>query len=93
MNVDVEIYMVNFKGFFDKNPEQLKQLIGKIDSEKFFEGVREIVEENSKEDGKPLEPTRNQLIKLILDLNGETKNVEKVLPYMQHHMGLICLNQ
>jgi thioredoxin-related protein len=84
--------MVNFKGFFDKNPEQLKQLIGKIDSEKFFEGVREIVEENSKEDGKPLEPTRNQLIKLILDLNGETKNVEKVLPYMQHHMGLICLN-
>jgi hypothetical protein len=92
MNVDVEIYMVNFKGFFDKNPEQLKQLIGKIDSEKFFEGVREIVEENSKEDGKPLEPTRNQLIKLILDLNGETKNVEKVLPYMQHHMGLICLN-
>jgi len=92
MNVDVEIYMVNFKGFFDKNPEQLKQLIGKIDSEKFFEGVRGIVEENSKEDGKPLEPTRNQLIKLILDLNGETKNVEKVLPYMQHHMGLICLN-
>jgi hypothetical protein len=92
MSVDVEIYMSNFKGFFEKNPEQLKQLIGKIDSEKFFNGVRSIVEENSKEDGKPLEPTRNQLIKLILDLNGETKNVEKVLPYMQHHMGLICLN-
>jgi len=92
MSVDVEIYMSNFKGFFDKNPEQLKQLIGKIDSEKFFNGVRNIVEENSKEDGKPLEPTRNQLIKLILDLNGETKNVEKVLPYMEHHMGLICLN-
>jgi hypothetical protein len=92
MNVDVEIYMNNFRSFFEKNPEQLKQLIGKIDSEKFFFGVKQIVEENAKDEEKALEPTRNQLIKLILDLNGETKNVEKVLPYMQHHMGLICLN-
>lgn len=92
MNVDVEIYMNNFRSFFEKNPEQLKQLIGKIDSEKFFSGVREIVEENAKDEEKALEPTRNQLIKLILDLNGEAKNLEKVLPYMEHHMGLICLN-
>lgn len=92
MNVDVEIYMNNFKSFFEKNPEQLKQLIGKINSEKFFFGVRLIVEENSKDESKSFEPTRNQLIKLILDLNGETKNVDKVIPYMEHHMGLICMN-
>jgi hypothetical protein len=91
-NLDIEIYMTNFKGFFDKNPEQLKQLIGDIDPEKFYDGIREIVEENSKEDEKPLEPTRKQIIGLLVDLNINTKNVKKVLPYMEHHMGLICLN-
>ena len=88
-NLDIEIYMTNFKGFFDKNPEQLKQLIGNIDPEKFYDGIREIVEENSKEDEKPLEPTRKQIIGLLVDLNINTKNVKKVLPYMEHHMGLI----
>ena len=91
-NLDIEIYMTNFKGFFDKNPEQLKQLIGDIDPEKFYDGIREIVEENSKNSEKPLEPTRKQIIGLLVDLNINTKNVKKVLPYMEHHMGLICLN-
>jgi hypothetical protein len=91
-NLDIEIYMTNFKGFFDKNPEQLKQLIGDIEPNKFFKGVRKIVELNSKDEEKPLEPTRKQLIELILDLNGITANIEKVLPYMEHHMGLICMN-
>jgi hypothetical protein len=91
-NLDIEIYMTNFKGFFDKNPDQLKQLIGEIDPEKFYNGIREIIEENSKENEKPLEPTRKQIIGLLVDLNINTKNVKKVLPYMEHHMGLICLN-
>lgn len=91
-NLDIEIYMTNFKGFFDKNPAQLTQLIGSIDSEKFFDGVRGIVEENSKDEEKALEPTRKQLIDLILKLNGDQTSVDKILPYMQHHMGLICMN-
>ena len=91
-NLDIEIYMTNFKGFFDKNPDQLKQLIGEIDPEKLYNGIREIIEENSKEDEKPLEPTRKQIIGLLVDLNINTKNVKKVLPYMEHHMGLICMN-
>jgi thioredoxin-related protein len=91
-NLDIEIYMTNFKGFFDKNPEQLNQLIGSIDSEKFFDGVRKIVEENSKEEERALEPTRKQLIDLIVKLNGDKKGVDKVMPHMQHHMGLICMN-
>ncbi len=91
-NLDIDIYMTNFKGFFDKNPEQLKQLIGSIDSEKFFDGVRSIVEKNSKDEEKALEPTRKQLIDLIVKLNGKKTGVDKVMPYIQHHMGLICMN-
>ena len=91
-NLDIEIYMTNFKGFFDKNPDQLKQLIGEINPEKFYNGIRSIVEKNSEDDEKPLEPTRKQIIELLVDLNINTTNVKKVLPYMEHHMGLICLN-
>jgi len=91
-NLEIEIYMTNFKGFFDKNPDQLKMLIGDIEPEKFYDGIRNIVEEIAKEEEKPLEPTRKQIIGLLVDLNINTSNVKKVLPYMQHHMGLICLN-
>jgi hypothetical protein len=91
-NLDVEIYMTNFKKYFENNPDQLTQLIGNIEKEKFFDGVRKIVEENSTQEDKALEPTRKQLIGLLLDLNGVTTNIEKVLPFMEHHMGLICLN-
>ena len=91
-NLDIDIYMNNFKGFFDKNPEQLTQLIGSIDSDKFFDGVRSIVEENAKDEEKSLEPTRKQLIDLIVKLNGNKTGVDKVMPYIKHHMGLICMN-
>jgi hypothetical protein len=91
-NLDIEIYMTNFKGFFDKNPDQLKQLIGDIDPKKFFNGVKKIVEFNSEDDEKPLEPTRKQLIDLIVKLNGDKTGVDKVIPYIKHHMGLICMN-
>ncbi len=91
-NLDIEIYMTNFKGFFDKNPDQLRQLIGDIDPKKFFNGVKKIVEFNSEDDEKPLEPTRKQLIDLIVKLNGDKTGVDKVIPYIKHHMGLICMN-
>jgi hypothetical protein len=84
--------MTNFKKYFENNPDQLTQLIGDIEKERFFDGVRKIVEENSTQEDKALEPTRKQLIGLLLDLNGVTTNIEKVLPFMEHHMGLICLN-
>ena len=34
-NVEVEIYMTNFVGFFKKNPDQLKILIGDFDDESY----------------------------------------------------------
>ncbi len=92
MNLEIDIYMNNFIGFFDKNPDQLKQLIGNLDPNKFYDGVRNIVESNVKNEDVALEPTKKQLIDLLVVLNGKTTNFEKVLPYMGHHMGLICMN-
>ena len=88
-NLEVEIYMKNFKGFFDRNPDQLKKLIGEIGPDKFFNGVRSIVENNSTNEDKSLEPTKKDLIDLIVKLNrGSQVN----LPLLEHHMGNIFLN-
>jgi hypothetical protein len=91
MSIDIDIYMTQFKGFFDK---QLRMLIGDINPEKFFDGIRTIVEENSKKEDSPLEPTRKQILTLIVSLNGGTKEIveKKLIPFMKHHMGSICLN-
>ena len=94
MSIDIDIYMTQFKGFFDKNPQQLRMLIGDVNTEKFFDGIRTIVEENSKKEDSPLEPTRKQILTLIVSLNGGTKEIveKKLIPFMKHHMGSICLN-
>jgi len=94
MSIDIDIYMTQFKGFFDKNPQQLRMLIGDVNPEKFFDGIRTIVEENSKKEDSPLEPTRKQILTLIVSLNGGTKEIveKKLIPFMKHHMGSICLN-
>lgn len=91
-DLDVEIYMSNFRAFFEKNPNQLVQLIGEIDQELFYKKIREIVEGNSKSETAQIEPTRKQMIDLILELNGVPTNADEVIPFMSHHMGLICLN-
>ena len=93
-NVEVEIYMTNFVGFFKKNPDQLKILIGDFDGEKFFEKVRILASKNHEEE-KEVAPTRQQMIDLLLSMNNERElsDIKKVVkPFMEHHMGNINLN-
>jgi len=94
MSLEVEIYMNQFKGFFEKNPDQLKTLIGNINPEMFYDKIREIAEKNNAEE-KPIEPTRNQVLDVLVEMNGGKAISEKKLkklPFMEHSMGLICLN-
>ena len=88
-NLDIEIYMKNFKNFFDKNPDQLKRLIGDVNPENFYKGIRTIVTANSEQEDLPIEPTKKQIIDLILDMNNHKKGNTT---YFQHHMGTICMN-
>jgi hypothetical protein len=93
-NVDIEIYMSNFMGFFNKNPEQLKTLIGKIDSNYFFSEIKKIAEKNLSEE-KEIAPTRKQMIDLLVLLNTDKNKSEitkVVKPFMEHYMGNIYLN-
>ena len=74
MNVDVQIYLSNFKSFFNNNPNDLINLIGDGDKDKFFELVQESVIENY-EKGEDLELTKKQLIDIMLILTKD--NVEE----------------
>jgi hypothetical protein len=70
MNVDVQIYLSNFKLFFNNNPNDLINLIGDGDKDKFFEMVQESVIENY-EKGEDLELTKKQLIDIMLILTKD----------------------
>lgn len=74
MNVDVQIYLSNFKSFFNNNPNDLINLIGDGDKDKFFELVQKSVIENY-EKGDDLELTKKQLIDIMLILTKD--NVEE----------------
>jgi hypothetical protein len=60
----------NFKSFFNNNPNDLINLIGDGDKDKFFEMVQESVIENN-EKGEDLELTKKQLIDIMLILTKD----------------------
>lgn len=70
MNVDVQIYLSNFKSFFNNNPNDLISLIGNNDKDKFFELVESAVMENY-DKGEDLELTKKQLIDIMLILTKD----------------------
>ena len=82
MNVDVQIYLSNFKSFFNNNPNDLINLIGDGDKDKFFEMVQESVIENN-EKGEDLELTKKQLIDIMLILTKDRVE-EKVENFNQN---------
>ena len=86
MNVDVQIYLSNFKSFFNNNPNDLINLIGDGDKDKFFEMVQESVIENN-EKGEDLELTKKQLIDIMLILTKDRVE-EKVEKFILK--GLYC---
>jgi hypothetical protein len=70
MNVDAQIYLSNFKSFFNNNPNDLINLIGDGDKDKFFELVEGAVIENY-DKGEDLELTKKQLIDIMLILTKD----------------------
>lgn len=93
-NVEVEIYISKFKKFFDQYPDQLTLLIGNFNPDVFYDGVKDLVKENLEKD-KPLEPTRKQILDLLVKINTNKSvtEIKKIVkPFIDHHMGGICLN-
>jgi len=90
-HVDVEIYLKNIYSFFDKNPDQLKILIGSIDKDKFYYKLEQKSIENYKTKREP-ELTRKEMITAIWELHVEDVKKIKRNPFQKTKFGVLCLN-
>ena len=95
MSVDVEIYVSQFKTFFQENPEDLANLIGKADPDQFFLRVYHQALQNL-EEGNDIELTQKQLINIIVELNEKEikiqDDLEVKVPIMKTQFGNFILN-
>jgi len=94
-NVDVEIYLNQLIGFFEKNPNDLIDLIGKLKKNTFYERVKEKVYENL-DNGLELILTQQQLIDIVVGMYDETNKkvnpIEIKTPVIKTNYGIIFLN-
>ena len=90
MDVDVKIYVSNLKKFFTDNPSDFASLVPMDMSEEFFIMVEEIANANLHE-GKEIPLTRQQLIDLCVNLNGNPpKKSDQV--FVEMKFGKFFLN-
>jgi hypothetical protein len=75
-NIDIEIYISNLISFFEKNPNDLMALVGELQKEEFFRKLREVSEDNYR-NNQDFVLTRQQMVDIIIDLKvPELKNME-----------------
>jgi hypothetical protein len=94
-NVDVDIYVNQLISFFDKNPNDLIDLIGDLLKESFYEKVREQCFKNI-ENGDEVSLTQKQIIDIVVELkrgHSLEDDFHKVKQVVQNtKFGLIFLN-
>ena len=75
-NIDCEIYISQLITFFEKNPNDLIQLIGDGQKEEFYDLLRNQCEENSKKGDHVI--SKDQMIEIVLKLKmPEIMNIEE----------------
>jgi hypothetical protein len=94
-NVDAEIYLNNLLGFFEKNPNDLIDLIGEMNKDAFYKKLRKTVYENA-EKGEEIQLTQKQLIDIVVgmydDVVKKGKKIEIQTPVIKTNYGIIWLN-
>ena len=94
-NVDAEIYLNNLIGFFEKNPNDLIDLIGEMRKETFYEELRKTVYKNA-DKGEEIQLTQKQLIDIVVgmydDATKKGEVIEVQVPVIKTNYGIIWLN-
>ena len=91
-NVDIDIYVSQVMSFFEKNPNELRILIGDLDKDYFFKKVKEVAQENH-DKGEDVSLTRSQMIDIVVKMHKEIKEQRVVnVPFLETPFGDICLN-
>jgi hypothetical protein len=95
-NIDCEVYIRQLITFFEKNPNDLIDLIGDLQKDEFYDLLREQCDENSKNGDHII--TRDQMINVVLKLKlpeivKDEESKEVVASYvMKTKWGEIILN-
>jgi hypothetical protein len=92
-NVDVEIYLNQLISFFEKNPNDLMDLIGDTHKETFYQKVKEQCQKNV-ENGDEVSLTRPQILDIVIDLKKDPIFDENKINavFEKTKFGLISLN-
>ena len=94
-NIDVEIYLNQLISFFEKNPNDLSNLIGDSLKTEFFDKIRTQCYKNA-EDGDEISLTQKQIIDIVVELkNEEVQQGKKIIihdVFEQNKAGIFCLN-
>jgi hypothetical protein len=91
-NIDIEIYLNQLMSFFEKNPNDLSQLIGNELKEIFYQKIKEQCYKNL-EIGEEISLTQQQLIDIIVFIKNNTIDHEIIKGSIQKtKFGNIFLN-
>jgi hypothetical protein len=94
-NIDAEIYLNNLIGFFEKNPNDLIDLIGEMRKDTFYKKLKEKVYENA-DKGEEIQLTQKQLIDIVVsmydDAQKKGQKIEVQVPVVKTNYGIIWLN-
>jgi hypothetical protein len=89
---EVEIYLNQFITFFEKNPNDLMDLIGDSDKNNFFKKVKEQCFLNL-ENGDDVTLSHKQIIDIVLSLKPKkTKSQLSESPFLKTKYGNFFLN-
>jgi hypothetical protein len=89
-NVDVNIYLTQFKTFFKQNPQDLINLIGNTNPDEFYVEVEKQIIENHT-NNQFLELTQKQLIDILVRINKQ-KIKKDVSSFFETKFGGFSLN-
>lgn len=89
-NVDVDIYLTQFKTFFKQNPQDLINLIGNINPDEFYDEVEKQIVENYT-NNQFIELTQKQLIEILVRINKQ-KIKKDVSLFFETKFGGFSLN-
>ncbi len=94
-NIDAEIYLNTLIGFFEKNPNDLIDLIGEMKKEVFYDKIKEKVYENA-DKGEEIQLTQKQLIDIVVGMYDKAvkkgEKIEVQVPVVKTNYGIIWLN-
>lgn len=91
MNIEVQLYVSGIKEFFNRNPNELYNLIPKGYEDEFYEEIAIMSEVNYEKIGDAA-LTKEQMLEICVKINNVERDSKNTFPFLKTKYGDICLN-